>query len=60
MRIFQGGGQILTLFLRHPEVVVLVVNSLALIANVYQRQFGASLYWLGCVILTVGVIIMKG
>jgi hypothetical protein len=55
----QGGGSFLTLFVRNPEVVVLAVNSLAFVVNVYQRQLGASIYWLGCVVLTVGVIIMK-
>ena len=44
-----------------PEVLALAVNGLTLAYYVYQRaEPGKLLYWLGAVILTIGLMKMKG
>ena len=52
----------ITWVLAHPETVALVVNSLLFVAFCFQRpwQPGKLLYWGGVIVLTVGLMKMRG
>jgi hypothetical protein len=44
-----------------PELIALTVNALTLAWYIYQRaEPGKILYWTGAVILTIGLLKMKG
>lgn len=43
-----------------PEVLPLVVNMAMLAAYAYRREPGKTLYWAGAVLLTLGLLKMRG